>query len=945
MTNNVTTYHYDNERTGWNRNEVQLTPQVVSTDFGLLFRYDSAVVDDVVHAQPLYLQSVNVAGEIVNAVFIATRSATVYAFDADNWRPDLRPVSPPWLWKTSLVNTANGEKPSGDRPLLATPVIAPPSLRQGVIYVVARFEDGSGNCYFRLHALDVGTGLNVGGLGPVRIDRNLVPTVSGSGDPQNPGSDQVFFDPIMHFNRPALLLANGTVYVAFGSTGDNPPYHGWVLAFRTSDLQLVGSFCTTPDATKDDSAGFNTPTLGGAVWQAGFGIAADNDGRIYCMTGNGLFDAARNYAESLLQLDANVKLTGTFTPPNPEQLTEQDTDFGSGGPMVLPDGAGSGKFIVGCGKDAIVYVVDRATLPGSLNQTGNYVSKLTLAQNASTQPIGGGSGPGVWGGPAYYGGAIGEVIYYCGDHGPLQALAFGNGLLAPALVSPSVPNQTPQEEEFPNEGGSIPVVSSNGSTPATGIVWCVTRPDPDKNNDLRLVAYDAADLTKGNLFKATIGPWNVGGSGTGAFLVPLVVNGKVYVGSDRQLAIYGILPLPRQGNPAKNQLGSPLDGYATGWNSQQHVNYIGADAHVWELVYTDNVGWGHTDLSVRANAVEWLPRPDSPLDGYTTGWNNQQHVNYIGNDGHVHELVYKDNSGWGHTDLSSTTNATWVEWLPRPDSPLDGYATAWNNQQHVNYIGNDGHVHELVYIENSGWRHTNPNLSVSADATQVDWLPRSDSPLDGYATGWNNQQHVNYIGNDSRVHELVYIDHSGWKHTDLCAGFATTQPDWLPRPDSPLDGYATEWNNQQHVNYIGKDNRVHELVYTDNIGWKPTDLSAAGNATQADWLPRPGSPVDGYATAWNNQQHVNYIGNDGHVHELVYEDNIGWKHTDLCAGFATTQPDWLPRPDSPLDGYATGWNNQQHVNYIGNDGHVHELVYIDNSGWEHTDLIQSGREN
>src|ERR1035438_7994257 len=108
-----------------------------------------------------------------------------------------------------------------------------------------------------------------------------------------------------------------------------------------------------------------------------------------------------------------------------------------------------------------------------------------------------GSGPGVWGGPAYFGGAIGNVIYYCGDHGPLQALAIANGTLTPALTSASARNQTPPSEEFPSEGGTIPVVTSNGSTPATGVVWCITR--PDGNNQLHLRAYDAADLTKGHL--------------------------------------------------------------------------------------------------------------------------------------------------------------------------------------------------------------------------------------------------------------------------------------------------------------------------------------------------------------------------------------------------------------------------------------------------------------
>src|SRR5271170_3749461 len=122
--------------------------------------------------------------------------------------------------------------------------------------------------------------------------------------------------------------------------------------------------------------------------------------------------------------------------------------------------------------------------------------------------------------------------------------------------------------------------------------------------------------------------------------------------------------------------------------------------------------------------------------------------------------------------------------------------------------------------------------------------------------------------------------------------------------NSALDGYQTSFNNQQHVNYIGTDSHVHELVYQDH--WAHTDLTQAAGAPNA----APGSPLDGYQTSFNNQQHVNYIGTDGHLHELVSTNH--WAHTDL------TQAAGAPNvaPGSPLDGYQTSFNNQQHVNYI-----------------------------
>ena len=575
MANNVTTYHYDNARTGWNASEVYLTPSVVqSANFGILYQYLSSVIDDIVYAQPLCMQGLAVSGTSRNVLFIATHAGSIYAFDADR----LHSSSAPWLWKTSLINTAAGEVAAGDGSLKATPVIdaAPASgAAPAIMYAVVRFQDTNGVLHFRLHALDATTGMNIAGMGPTVIDpmlspgdtefasypAGIVPPVPGSGDPQtSPGSGQVYFQPAMQFNRPALLLANSTVYVAFGSTGDNPPYHGWVMAFGENDLQLKGSFCTTPGATAaplgTQPCFYGTPTLGGSVWQAGFGPAADSEGFIYCITGNGLNDLGianppQNYAESLLQLNPQVNLVGSFTPPNPAALTALDTDFGSAGPLVIPDGAGGGKFVIGCGKDANVYLLDRSQLAANLNQIGKYQSKLSLVSNSGNSGLCG-SGIGVWGGPGYYGGPLGNLIYYCGDNGPLQAILVSNGALSPAQTSSGIPNQTPTAagQEFDGEGGVIPVVTSNGSVAGTALVWAIVRNGAAQLAPVHLRAYDAADLTKGYLFDdPRAGMWQGGPGGPGdPFLAPVVVNGKAYVASAQQLTVYGLL-LP-EGNGA-----------------------------------------------------------------------------------------------------------------------------------------------------------------------------------------------------------------------------------------------------------------------------------------------------------------------------------------------------------------------------------------------------------
>jgi hypothetical protein len=371
-----------------------------------------------------------------------------------------------------------------------------------------------------------------------------------------------------------------------------------------------------------------------------------------------------------------------------------------------------------------------------------------------------------------------------------------------------------------------------------------------------------------------------------------------------------------------------LDGYETDFNQQQHVNFIGVDNHVHELVFNPGAGWSHHDLTRESSGAPPVV-PGSPLDGYTTPFNQQQHVNFIGVDNHVHELVFNPGAGWSHHDLTAESAGA----PPAiPGSPLDGYTTTFNAQQHVNYLAADSlgnlHVHELVFNPGAGWSHH--DLTTDSPGAP----PASPvSPLDGYTTPFNQQQHVNYLADlrgSLHVHELVFNPGAGWSHHDLTAESAGAPS---ATPGSPLDGYTTEFNQQQHVNFIGLDNHVHELVFNPGGGWSHHDLTAESGAP----LATPGSPLDGYVTPFNQQQHVNFVGLDNHVHELVFNPGSGWSHHDLTA--ESGAPSALQ--GTHLDGYTTVSNQQQHVNFVGEDHHVHELVFSPGSGWNHFDLTAS----
>jgi hypothetical protein len=97
---------------------------------------------------------------------------------------------------------------------------------------------------------------------------------------------------------------------------------------------------------------------------------------------------------------------------------------------------------------------------------------------------------------------------------------------------------------LPDSGGVIPVVSSNGTAVGSAVAWFVQKPqsssDTDPGTSVTLWAFDPLNLAT-PLFTATAGTWTHAVN-SNANIVPTVANGKVYVASNKQLAIFGLLP-------------------------------------------------------------------------------------------------------------------------------------------------------------------------------------------------------------------------------------------------------------------------------------------------------------------------------------------------------------------------------------------------------------------
>jgi hypothetical protein len=506
----VLTYHNDSARTGQNLSETILTPtNVNSTAFGLGF---TQAVDGYVYAQPLYVSGLGLPGTgLHNVVFVATEHDSVYAFDADNAQG--RNAYP--LWQVSLIPPGGSSVPNWDTGtgdivaeigITGTPVIDPQS---GVLYVVAKTKENNGYVQ-RLHALDIRTGKERFG-GPVRIEAQ----VPGYGDGSVNGI--VTFLPLHQMNRSGLLLLNGVVYVPFGSHGDNTPYHGWLLGYDAHSLQKAAVFNTTPNGLTDPSG---YPIGGGAIWSAGGGPAADSSGHIYFETGNGTFDAAFggvDYGDSFLRLSSahGLAVSDYFTPYDQYGLDASDADLGSGGLILLPDSVGAPNhqhLLVGCGKEGTVYLVDRDALGAFSPNSDNVVQTLSRS-------IGG-----TWSSPAYFNSAI----YYWGAGDVLRRYPIASASLA---TSPSSYSAV-----YVGYPGATPSISANGNQ--DGLVWAVQNDAYWYTGPAVLHAYDASDLST-ELYNSSMVTTDQAGPAV-KFTVPTVANGKVYVGGEFILSVYGL---------------------------------------------------------------------------------------------------------------------------------------------------------------------------------------------------------------------------------------------------------------------------------------------------------------------------------------------------------------------------------------------------------------------
>ena len=503
----VTTYHVDNNRTGWNSHETVLTPSNVgSSSFQLL---KSVALNDQVDGQPLFVPGVNItAGSHQgqhDVVYIAAESNTIYAIDAESGTVLLNPN-----FGTAVHRPLGCGNNGPNVGINSTPVI---DLSSNTMYVVIYTQDTSGPTY-RIHALDLGSLTDKVTAQVVVASHTLLDGTTFN------------FNATYQRQRPGLLLANGNIYAGFGSFCDLSANlsRGWLLGWQTGTLTpLAGNQLMDTQVTSPDSFFLS------AIWMSGYGPAADDAGNILFVTGNSdysgtTYDGVSNIQESVVKVSSDLTtVLDLFTPSNQASLDEADNDFGSGGVMVLPDQPGSTPHLaVAAGKVGSMFLMNEDDLGGYSTQANNVLGTYNIS--------------GCWCGESYFvdpSDGLGRVVASGGQH----------VLVYKVQTSPKVKlvkaSQSPGIVSTVQDPGFFTTISSNGTS--NPIIWALSRPTSASGHPIYLYAFNPESVTKGTmkqLAKVRAGAWtNTGGN---ANLVPLVANGQVFIASHNQLRVFGI---------------------------------------------------------------------------------------------------------------------------------------------------------------------------------------------------------------------------------------------------------------------------------------------------------------------------------------------------------------------------------------------------------------------
>jgi hypothetical protein len=313
-------------------------------------------------------------------------------------------------------------------------------------------------------------------------------------------------------------------------------------------------------------------------------------------------------------------------------------------------------------------------------------------------------------------------------------------------------------------------------------------------------------------------------------------------------------------NAALPRLNTPLSSFAD--TAGKHVLYLDGNQHVRQFYWSTGGSWVNQDLTIMISGSTALPRPDSPLSGFSD--QSGEHVVYLDANQHVHQLFWSRGSNWMNQDLTAISNSSFV--LPGSGSPLTSFAD--QSGEHVVYLDANQHVHQLFWSRGSNW--VNQDLTAISNSDSA--LPNPSSPLTSFAD--QSGEHVVYLDANRHAHQLFWSRGSNWVNQDLTA--ISNSDSVLPNLSSPLTSFADQ--SGEHVVYLDANQHVRQLYWKNGGNWVNQDLTVTSDSN-AD-LPLFDS-LSSFADSAG--EHVLYMDRMHHVRQLYWSTGSNWAIQDLTS--------------------------------------------------------------
>ncbi len=435
-------------------------------------------------------------------------------------------------------------------------ILSTPVAENGFVYAVAESEFSVDQVVFTINKVEIGTGRQVASQ-PI--------------DSRSVGGQSSFFEPNLQLQRPGLLLSNGVIYVAFSGHCDVGDYRGWVVAYDATTLRPLATYCDTcalSPAREED--------LRGGIWQSGAGLAADANGNVIFMSGNGgpspriistsdPYPFGRAFGNSFVSLDpsavraASLAVHTWFTPFDNLLLNKADLDLGSAGPVYIE----SEHLVYGGGKSGKVYLLNsddfghyadgdrqipdviQATCPVLLYPQPHDCSAPKLLDLGANDTMSGAPWPHIHGTPPYWEQEKRIFVWGQGDYPrshtlnvdvrPRKFLRVLDAGGARQMRTDGAPASLYNDDFVSHPASTGGLLSLSTNSLGEGILWATWRDvnPPTEDSRGKFAAFD------GRTLRPLFAPVAI--SSQAKMTAPTIANGRVYVPTfNNEVLVFGL---------------------------------------------------------------------------------------------------------------------------------------------------------------------------------------------------------------------------------------------------------------------------------------------------------------------------------------------------------------------------------------------------------------------